>query len=72
MQVTTCPSCRDIVARLNTEVNAIVQSQEIRDRYAAQNLEVFPPGSADDFAAYIRAETEKWKKVGRDAKIQPQ
>ena len=63
---------RDIVAKLNAEVNAVVQTQEIKDRYAAQNLEVFPPGSADDFAAYIRAETEKWKKVGRDAKIQPQ
>ncbi len=63
---------RDIIARLNAEVNAIVQTQEIKDRYAVQNLEVFPPGSADDFVAYIRAETEKWKKVGRDAKMQPQ
>jgi tripartite-type tricarboxylate transporter receptor subunit TctC len=63
---------RDLVNRLNADINAIVQTQDIRDRYAAQNLEVFPPGSADDFAAYIRAESEKWKKVGRDANIQPQ
>lgn len=63
---------RDIVNRLNVAVNAIVQTQEIKDRYAAQNLEVFPPGSADDFTAYVRAESEKWKKVGRDANIQPQ
>lgn len=63
---------RDIVNRLNVEVNAIVQTQDIKDRYAAQNLEVFPPGSADDFTTYIRVESEKWKKVGRDANVQPQ
>ncbi|MBM3347028.1 MAG: tripartite tricarboxylate transporter substrate binding protein, partial [Betaproteobacteria bacterium] len=63
---------RDTVNRLNAEVNAIVQTQDIKDRYAAQNLEVFPPGSADEFATYIRAESEKWKKVGRDANVQPQ
>ena len=63
---------RDIINRLNADVNAIVQTQDIRDRYAGQNLEVFPPGSADDFAAYIRIKSEKWKKVGRDANVQPQ
>ena len=51
---------------------AVVQSQDIKDRYAAQNLELFPPSSPDDFAAYIKADLAKWQKVAKEAKIQPQ
>ena len=63
---------RAIVERLHADTMAVVQSQDIKDRYAAQNLELFPPSSPDDFAAYIKADLAKWQKVAKEAKIQPQ
>ena len=51
-----------IVALLQREISAIVQTPEV----SAQLLElgIIPEGSSSaDFAAYIRAEIAKWKRV---------
>ena len=52
----------DIVARLNLAINAALADPSIKAKLA--DLGCAPlPGSADEFAALIVAETEKWAKV---------
>jgi len=52
----------DIVELLNKEINAALRDPEIKKRLT--ELGVGPGGgSAGDFAAFIAAETEKWRKV---------
>ena len=51
-----------VVARLNTELNRIVQSTDTRAKLAAQGVEVIG-GSAQEFAQYIRSEIPKWSKI---------
>lgn len=52
----------DIVELLNKEINAALRDSEIKKRLT--ELGVGPGGgSAGDFAAFIAAETEKWRKV---------
>jgi len=59
---------RDIVNRLNTEVNRIVRLPEIVKRF--NDLGVEPAGGTPEaFAALHKADFGKWQKVVRDAKI---
>jgi len=57
---------RDIVARLNREVNAIVAEPEVRERLLAIGLEP-KPGTPEEFAARQSADIAKWKKVVADS-----
>jgi tripartite-type tricarboxylate transporter receptor subunit TctC len=60
-----------IVARLNTEALKALQSDEMKEKLAADGAE--PVGtSAEEFAALIRSELEKWTRVARAADIAPQ
>jgi tripartite-type tricarboxylate transporter receptor subunit TctC len=52
----------DIVARLNTEINAAFTDATMRARFAAIAGEPMP-GSPADFGRLIADETEKWAKV---------
>jgi tripartite-type tricarboxylate transporter receptor subunit TctC len=57
-----------IVARLNAEITAALNDEQVRANM--RNLGVEPaPGTAQAFDAYIRAETQKWAKVIRQANI---
>ena len=59
---------RDIVARLNTEMVKVIRSPDFRKRMAEIGAE--PIGnSADQMAAQIRSETEKFAKLVKDAKV---
>jgi tripartite-type tricarboxylate transporter receptor subunit TctC len=51
-----------IIARINGDVNQWLQSQEAKEKLLAQGA-VAAGGSPEQFAAYIRAETEKWARV---------
>ncbi|MGD9951749.1 MAG: tripartite tricarboxylate transporter substrate-binding protein [Burkholderiales bacterium] len=51
-----------IVQRLNAEVAATLKRPEVRDRIAGAGGEP-AAGSPEEFAALIRAETEKWAEV---------
>ncbi len=59
-----------IVARLNAELNAVLKTPEMRERLLKQGFEA-SGGTPGEFAAYLRAETEKWTKVVREARIRP-
>jgi tripartite-type tricarboxylate transporter receptor subunit TctC len=51
-----------IVARINAEVNKWLQSADAREKLLSQGAEA-AGGSPEQFATFIRAETEKWAKV---------
>jgi tripartite-type tricarboxylate transporter receptor subunit TctC len=60
---------REIVTRLNAEINKALARPDIKDRFASQALY---PGilTADEWSAYIRASAVKWGKLIQDAGIQ--
>jgi tripartite-type tricarboxylate transporter receptor subunit TctC len=57
-----------IVARLNAEVQKIMLSPEIQKRLETEGAK-FIPMSAEQFAAFQRAEITKWAKTIKDANI---
>jgi tripartite-type tricarboxylate transporter receptor subunit TctC len=59
----------DIVTRLNREVLAALRSDAVRSRIAEQGADVVG-GSPQDFARFIREETERLSGVIKRAKIQ--
>jgi tripartite-type tricarboxylate transporter receptor subunit TctC len=57
-----------VVDLLQKEIAAIVNSDDIKARLLAAGIE--PSGNSQaEFAAYVKAEVAKWKKVIEDAKI---
>jgi tripartite-type tricarboxylate transporter receptor subunit TctC len=61
----------DVVAKLNQAVNAAANSKDIQDKFAGIGF-VVQPGTPDDLAKRSVAETAKWAKAIREAKIEPQ
>jgi tripartite-type tricarboxylate transporter receptor subunit TctC len=57
---------RDIVVRLNAEINKAVQNADLRQRLATQGAEPLG-GTSEDYAAYIRSELGRWTKVVKDS-----
>ena len=60
---------RDIVNRLSQELAKILRQPALQARFANLGVE-FSASSPDEFTTYIRAETLKWGKVFRDAKVE--
>ena len=60
---------RDIVARLNTEVNRVLKDPATIDTLTKQGLQPLG-GSPDELAKLTQSDLERWAKVVRDAKIQ--
>jgi tripartite-type tricarboxylate transporter receptor subunit TctC len=59
---------REIIARLNKESAAVLGTPKSRELLAADGCEAVM-SSPEEFAAYIKAETTKWAKVVKDARI---
>jgi tripartite-type tricarboxylate transporter receptor subunit TctC len=59
---------RNVVEKINGDVNRALREPDIRQRLAAIGMEPMG-GSEEAFARYFRAEIAKWAKVVRDAKI---
>ncbi|HUP95884.1 MAG TPA: tripartite tricarboxylate transporter substrate binding protein [Burkholderiales bacterium] len=62
---------RDIVARLNGDIDKVIRSLELADRFAAESLDVVG-GSPESFASFVRAEIDKYAKVIKAAGIPKQ
>jgi len=58
----------EIVARLNTEVQKIMLSPEIEKRLETEGAK-FVPTTPQSFAAFQRAEADKWARAIQDARI---
>jgi tripartite-type tricarboxylate transporter receptor subunit TctC len=55
-----------IVNRLNTELNAVLRSPEIRERFATAWLEPLP-STPQELSELMKSETVKWAKVIKDS-----
>ena len=62
---------KEIVNRLHQEMVRILQSPEIKKRFAADAAETVG-NTPEEFARHIRSELEKWEKVARNAGIEKQ
>ena len=60
-----------VVERLNREISAIVDAPEMREKLKGQGLEA-DPMTPDALGALYRAESAKWAKVIKDAKLKPE
>jgi tripartite-type tricarboxylate transporter receptor subunit TctC len=59
---------KDIVTRLHREMVAILQLPDVKERFAADGGD--PGGNTpEEFARYLRSETDKWAKVVKGAGI---
>jgi tripartite-type tricarboxylate transporter receptor subunit TctC len=61
----------DVIAKLNAAVNAAAASKDLQEKFANLGF-VVEPGSPDALAQRNKAETVKWEKAIRDAKIEAQ
>ena len=57
---------RAVIAKLNSEVNAILQLPDIRKFLISQGAQI-QGGTPEQFAAYIKSEVPKWAKVIKDS-----
>jgi tripartite-type tricarboxylate transporter receptor subunit TctC len=62
----------EILARLNRAVAAAVSEPELAKRFIERGIELKASASPEEFAAYIRAEVEKKKRLAQEAGIKPE
>ncbi len=62
---------RDIVARLNKDTVAQLNSTAVQQRFEAQGLNVIP-STTTHYVSKLKSETEKWATAAKAAKIQPE
>ena len=62
---------KEIIARLNSELNAILKLPDIQEKSAAVGA-VIVGGTPEQYAEYLRSEIAKFARVVKDAKISAQ
>jgi tripartite-type tricarboxylate transporter receptor subunit TctC len=60
-----------VIAKLNTEINAVLDSPEVRKQFDADGA-VIVQMSPGEFGKFFEAELEKWGKVVKAANIKPE
>lgn len=61
---------RPIIDRMYQEISRIMHAPDVKERFIADGTEPVG-GTSEEFAAYIKSETEKWAKVIKAAGIKP-
>ncbi|MGQ0751954.1 MAG: Bug family tripartite tricarboxylate transporter substrate binding protein [Betaproteobacteria bacterium] len=64
-------TAREIVVKINTEAASALNAPDIKSRLAKQGMFV-APNTADEFAAFLKREIPRWRKVVRDSGVKPQ
>jgi tripartite-type tricarboxylate transporter receptor subunit TctC len=59
-----------IVTRWNRELNGLLNDKDFQDKLKASSLAVLSPSTPAEISARIKAETARWGKVVRDARIE--
>lgn len=62
---------REILAKLNAEVNAALAMTDVREKFANAGL-IFVGGSIEQFDALVRSEMVRWGRVIRERGIKAQ
>jgi len=66
---TTAGTPRPVIDKINAEVHRLFADAAFRERFVVPYLYEVMTSSPDDFAAFLRIETERWAKVVRDANL---
>jgi len=61
----------DVIAKLNQAINTAAASKDLQEKFTAIGFAI-DPGTPEALAQRNKAETAKWAKAIRDAKIEPQ
>jgi tripartite-type tricarboxylate transporter receptor subunit TctC len=61
----------EVITRLNAAINAAANSKDLQDKFEAIGFSI-DPGTPEQLAQRNRAETLKWERAIRDAKIEAQ
>ena len=61
----------EVITRLNAAINAAANSKDLQDKFEAIGFSI-DPGTPEQLAQRNRAETQKWEKAIREAKIEAQ
>jgi tripartite-type tricarboxylate transporter receptor subunit TctC len=62
---------KEVVARLNTEINRILEQPDVKAKLMAAGADPSPL-SADQFAAFVKAENAKFQQIIKDAGLKPE
>jgi tripartite-type tricarboxylate transporter receptor subunit TctC len=62
---------KDVVAKVAAEVDKALAAPDVREKLAVAGIEPVG-GTPAQFAQFIRSESERWAKVAKAAKIQPE
>jgi tripartite-type tricarboxylate transporter receptor subunit TctC len=62
---------KDVIAKLNAEVDKALASPDVREKLAAAGIEP-GGGTPQQFGSFIQSEMTRWAKVAKDAGIQPE
>jgi tripartite-type tricarboxylate transporter receptor subunit TctC len=60
---------RDILTKLNTELNAIVATDDVRNRLTDLGMNPIGKGFPDDLQRFLDSEIDRWGKVVETAGI---
>ena len=58
---------RAVVDQLAGQINALVADPATRERLTALSLEPLPPSTPDGFAAYVKAEVDRWAVIVKNS-----
>ena len=58
----------EIIAKLNTEINAVIQGADVKEKFASQGAVAVGTSTADATTRF-RADTHRWAKVIKDANL---
>jgi tripartite-type tricarboxylate transporter receptor subunit TctC len=59
---------KDIVARLNADINKAITAPDVKDRFTALTFDV-TPGSPNDFLRLLQDEDRRWKEVLKQVRV---
>ena len=62
---------RALVTKINTEINQVLASVEVKEKLAVQGIEA-QGGTPAEFAAFLKSEIPKWTKVVRESGAKPE
>jgi tripartite-type tricarboxylate transporter receptor subunit TctC len=60
-----------VVQKINADINRAMQDPQVKAAYASADINA-KPMSPEQFAGFVRDEINKYQKIARDAKIEPQ
>jgi tripartite-type tricarboxylate transporter receptor subunit TctC len=63
---------RDVVDRMNREVQTLMQEPAVRERFKTLAVDLAPPMTPGEFAAYVRAESQRYGKLLPELSIRSQ